>query len=454
MYLKKSKFLIVGMSKSGISACELLRSHGAECWVYDHNLNDKISENLQHACQLGAKSVNKENVEDVISLIDIVVLSPGVPIDNEVAIIARKLKKNIIGELELGSYFTNGAIVAVTGTNGKTTTCSMIDYILKSTNNKCNLAGNIGMPLTKVCKESSFDCINVIEVSSFQLETIAHFAPHIACVLNISPDHLSRHYNMDNYIYLKSRILKNMRESEFAVLNADDPTVKEFAINTRAKAVYFSMAKEVDGAYHINGKIFWRGEFLCLAEDLALKQGHNVQNALASICVCKLLGIEKEGIVNGLSTFKGVRHRLQEVGVYNGIKYVNDSKATNPASTISAVSSIKENFILLLGGRAKQGGYEELFDCLKGNDKCKEIIVYGECHEMLYKLAKQNELQKINLTHNFKNAVRLACSLNVAECVLLSPACASYDEFSCFEERGEKFIELINEFSGIQGENN
>ena len=454
MYLKQSKFLIVGMSKSGISSCELLLLNGAQCWIYDKNFDEKIEKNIQECLQLGATLVNKENVEDVIAIVDIVVLSPGVAIDSEVPIIARKLRKNIIGELELGYYFMRGAIVGVTGTNGKTTTCSMIDYILNNAGYKCNLAGNIGIALTKVCKDSQLEDVSVVEVSSFQLETIARFAPHVACVLNISPDHLSRHYNMDNYIYLKSRILKNLRESEYAVLNADDAIVNEFSKNTRAKSIYFSMVKEVDGAYFLNGEIYWKGERLCNMDDLALKQGHNIQNALATICVCKILGVEKDIIVDGLCTFKGVKHRLQEVLICNGVKFINDSKATNPASTLSAINSIKDKFVLLLGGRAKQGGYEELIESLKNNPNFSELIVYGECNEMLFNLAKKNKIQRVNLTHNFEQAVKLAFAIRDINCVLLSPACASYDEFSCFEERGEKFIELINEFSGIQGENN
>ena len=452
MYLKKTKFLIVGMYKSGLSACELLLSYGAECWVYDKNLNEKVGDFIKRACNLGAKSVNSENIEDVISLVDVVVLSPGVPIDDEVPIIARRLKKNIIGELELGSYFNKATTVAVTGTNGKTTTCSMIDYVLKNAEYNCFLAGNIGIPLTKVCNESVPEEISVVEVSSFQLETIAHFTPHIACVLNISPDHLSRHYNMDNYIYLKARILKNLRESEFAVLNADDPIVKDFASKTRAKAVYFSMAKEVDGAYYIDGKIYWRNEYLCDAKNLALKQGHNIQNALACICVCKLLGVEKEKIIEGLSSFKGVKHRLQEVSVHNGVKYINDSKATNPASTLSAIRDMENSFIILIGGREKKGGYEELFSSLKESNLLKEIIVYGESCEKLYEIAKECGIKNINVAHNFNNAVNFAFSLSGAECVLLSPACSSYDEFTCFEERGDKFIELVNGFIGKQGE--
>ena len=453
MYLKRTKFLIVGMYKSGASACELLLSFGAECWVYDKNLDERTLNFIQKACEKGARQVNRENIEDVIALVDVVVLSPGVPIDDEVPIIARKLRKNIIGELELGSYFNRSPIVAVTGTNGKTTTCSMIDYVLKNANYNSFLAGNIGIPLTKVCNEHSKDDIAVVEVSSFQLETVAHFTPHIACVLNLSPDHLSRHYNMDNYVYLKSRILKNLRESEFAVLNMDDPTVAEFASNTRAKPVYFSMAKEVDGAYLVEGKIYWKKEFLCNCEELALKQGHNIQNALACVCVCKLLGVEKEKIVEGLKNFKGVKHRLQEVAVHNGVKYINDSKATNPASTLSAVKEIENSFTLLIGGREKRGGYEELFNYLKDKSNLKEIIFYGEGAKNLYSIATDCGIKRVNIARNFSNAVKFSFIVSNSDLVLLSPACSSYDEFFSFEERGEKFIELVDEFIGRKSEN-
>ena len=449
MYFKRSKFLIVGISKSGFSACKLLLSKGAECYVFDHNQNGVNQNLIEELLSLGAKSTNRENIEDVISLCDVVILSPGIPIDNEIPILARRMRKNIIGEVELGSYFTKGAIVGVTGTNGKTTTCSLIDYILKKAQFDSFLVGNIGTPICKECEKTQENSISVVEVSSYQLETIAKFAPHIACVINISPDHLSRHYNMENYIYLKSRILRNLRESEYAVLNADDQRIKEFSTQTRGKAIYFSMVGKVEGAYLLENKIYWNGDLILDAGEIALKGGHNIQNALVAVCVCKLLGVEKQIIADGLRTFKGVKHRIQVIESDDGITYINDSKATNPNSTISAISMMKERFILLLGGREKGGGYEELFNKIKENRLVKEVILYGEARYFLYEISKKEEIGEVCVVNNLQRAVRLALSnISKGEVLLLSPACASFDEFEGYEERGERFIELINEHIG------
>ncbi len=445
MYFRKNKFLIVGLSRSGYSACNALLSKNAECYIFDDNLNSGIQSNIDKLCDRGAKLVNGENIENAIELCDVVVLSPGVAIDNQIPILARRLKKNIIGELELGFYLTKSPLVAVTGTNGKTTTCSLIDHVLSKSSINSYLAGNIGIPLCEYCDKYDENTIGVVEVSSFQLESIAFFAPHIACILNISPDHLSRHYNMDNYYYLKGRILKNLRESEYAVLNADDKKICSFAENTRAKVVYFSLNEKVNGAYLLSDKIYWKDEFLLDINELSLCGIHNVQNVLVTICVCKILGVEKQIIIEGLKDFKGVKHRVQFICEKNGVKYYNDSKSTNPMATVSAINTIKENIHILIGGRDKGEGYEQLFSTIDLSQKVKSIVLYGESAEKLYKIAKKYCKKEINLVNKFENATKFSKLIaKSGECVLLSPACSSFDEFNGFEERGEKFIELVN----------
>ncbi len=448
MYLKRSKFLIVGISKSGYFATKLLLSKGAECYIYDKDQNGVAKKFIEELCEKNANLVNGENVEDVISRVDTVVLSPGIPIDNEIPIMARRMKKNIIGELELASYFIKSTLVAITGTNGKTTTCSLVDHVLKKANIKSYLAGNVGVPLSSYCDNEECE-IGVVEVSSFQLETVARFCPHIACVLNISPEHLNRHYQMENYVYLKSRLLKNLRESEYAVLNYDNEKIREFAINTRGQAVYFSMCEEVDGAYYLNNMIYWKGDFILDANEISIKGGHNIQNVLACVCICKLLGIEKEVIREGIKEFKGVKHRLQKIAEKDGIAYINDSKSTNPDSTFAAAVTMETPFVLLFGGRDKGSGYEKLFSDLSANEKFKEIVIYGGSRDKLYKLASEKLGKNVNLTTDFERAVKLAfvCA-SKGDTILLSPGCASFDEFSGFEERGEKFIEMVNSHVG------
>ncbi len=448
MYLKRSKFLIVGISKSGYFATKLLLSKGAECYIYDKDQNGIAKKFIEELCEKNANLVNGENVEDVISRVDTVVLSPGIPIDNEIPIMARRMKKNIIGELELASYFINSPLVAITGTNGKTTTCSLVDHALKKANIKSYLAGNVGIPLSSYCDNEECE-IGVVEVSSFQLETVARFCPHIACVLNISPEHLNRHYQMENYVYLKSRLLKNLRESEYAVLNYDNEKIREFSINTRGQIVYFSMCEEVDGAYYLNNKIYWKGDFIVEANEISIKGGHNIQNVLACICICKLLGVEKEVIREAIKEFKGVKHRLQKITEKDEVLYINDSKSTNPDSTFAASVAMKKPFILLFGGQDKGSGYEKLFFDLSANEKLKEIVIYGASRDKLYKAASEKLRKNINLTTDFERAVKLAFAcVSKGDAILLSPGCSSFDEFSGFEERGEKFIEMVNAHVG------
>ncbi len=446
MYFKKSKFLVVGISKSGFSACNALLNLGAECYIFDDNPSETTLKLMDQLVQNGAKMVDRVEIEDVVKNIDVAVISPGVPIDNEIPILCRKNKKNVIGELELSYYLINSPIIAITGTNGKTTTCSLVNHVLKSANLNSYLVGNVGTPVCSKVSELNFDSVAVTEVSSFQLETVVKFTPHVACVLNVSPDHLSRHYNMENYVYLKSKLLHNLRESEFAVLNEDDQAVRDFASKTRAKVVFVSILKQTHGAYIFENTVYWKGEEIIKVDQINLKGGHNLQNVLACVCICKIMDIPNETICEGIKTFKGVAHRQQEICCCNGVRYVNDSKSTNPDSTYQALQNGCENVILLLGGRYKNSGYEKLFDYISKCKAVKNIIIFGQSREELYKIAMQSGLKQVNCVQNFEFAVRLAFVLEQSgDVVLLSPACSSFDEFSGFEERGERFISLVNE---------
>lgn len=447
MYLKRSKFLVVGISKSGFSAASALLSLGANCTIYDNSKNKTTLNLIEKLRNKGAKVATNENIEQEVKKCDIVVLSPGVAADNIIPVTAKKLHKKVIGELELGSNLIKNPLVSVTGTNGKTTVCYLVNYILNGAKITNYLAGNMGKPLCDFVGSGDEKSLIVTEVSSFQLETISSFLPHIACILNISPDHLDRHYNMKNYIYLKGRILQNMRESEFAVLNYDDETVRAFADNTRAKVVFFSMREQVDGAYLQDGKIFYKGEFIIDADSVLLKGGYNVANSLAAVCICRNLGVSCEDIARGLSTFQGVKHRRQVICEKNGITYINDSKSTNPHSTISAIENLRGNTILLLGGQDKGEGYDKLFEKIKGEDKIKSLIIFGGSRVRLYDLAYSYGLDFTSSLPTFENAVNYAfLTAKRGDTVLLSPACASFDEFSGFEERGDLFIAMVKKF--------
>ena len=448
MFLKKDKFLIVGISKSGIGAAELLLSKGAKCYIYDDGSTPSVIKAQKDLAEKGAVVVSKDELGDAIDTVDVVVLSPGVAIDHEIPVKAKRNGKRIIGELELASMFCKAPIVAVTGTNGKTTTCSMIDCILKSCGMESVLCGNIGTPLSSVLNELTDDSIVVAEVSSFQLETVSRFTPHIAIVTNITPDHLSRHYNMENYIFIKSRIMQCQRESEYAVLNYDDPTVRKMSEKCKAKIVYFSTKSEVDGAYVSNGKIFYKGKYVMDTSAVQLSGEHNLENALSAICACEILGLGEEEISQHISEFKGVKHRIQFIKEFDGVDYYNDSKATNADATVKAIDAMKKPTVLILGGKDKGLNYEGLFEKIK-KSCVRHVVLTGESRYRLMESASDCEYYSVSMTEDFETAIDLAKMIaNKGDAVLFSPACSSFDRFSDFEERGDNFISIVENFNG------
>ncbi len=443
MYFKRDKFLVVGVSKSGIGATELLLKMGAKCYVYDDSSTPSVIKAQRELQEKGAVTVSKDELGEAIDSVDVVVLSPGVAIDHEIPVKAKRSGKRIMGELELASMFCRAPIVAVTGTNGKTTTCSIIDCILKSCGFKSVLCGNIGTPLSSVLGEIDDESVVVAEVSSFQLETVSRFTPHIAVLTNITPDHLSRHYNMENYIFIKSRIMQCQRESEYAVLNYDDTTVRKTAEKCKAKVVYFSTKAEVDGAYVSNGKIFYKGKYVTDVSSVKLSGEHNIENTLAAICVCELLGLSEEEISSHLSDFKGVKHRIQFIKEVGGVDYYNDSKATNSDATVKAIDSMTKPTVLILGGKDKGLKFDGLFEKIK-KSCVRHVVLTGESRYRLLESASDCGYYSVSMTEDFTAAINIAKMIaQRGEAVLLSPACSSFDRFSDFEERGDAFISIV-----------
>lgn len=443
MDIVNQTFLVAGLGASGKSAIGLILKRGGKCYVYDDNAEKYKDENVQALLSSGVKLVLKDDVDDVIDKIDVLVLSPGVPLDHEIAVKCKNKGKRIIGELELGYLSAFPAYVCITGTNGKTTTTSMVQEILKQGSRCVHVVGNIGIPITSKCENFNAEDIVVCEVSSFQLETFTSFIPHIAAILNITPDHLSRHYNMDNYIYLKGKILRNLRESEYCVLNAEDATVKQFAGATRAKVVFFSDKQEVDGAYLKYGKICFKGEEILPIDEIPIGGEHNVQNTLASVAISKILGYDNQTIANGIKSFKGVKHRIELVGEKNGVFYINDSKATNIDATIKAIDCINKPIVLILGGKDKGLDYELLFEEIKRKDVI-HVVLTGETRFAMLECASRMGYYEVTLSSSFESAVKIAsieCPKGGA--VLLSPACSSFDCFSGYEERGNRFCEIV-----------
>ena len=445
MLVNRQNFLVLGVSKSGYNAGKYILSKGGKCYVLEELLTPKNQSYLAELVSLGAEQVASQDADNVLDVIDVLLISPGVPINHQVAVKAKQKGIRIVGELEFGFLQFTPAFVAITGTNGKTTTVTLIDDILKNSGVKSHAVGNVGVPVTSILAEANKDDVLVAEVSSFQLESISSFCPHVSCVLNIAPDHLERHYTMENYVYLKKRIFKNQKESEYTVLNYDDKIVRNFFSETKSKVIWISTKERVDGCYLIDGKLFYFGEYVIDEKDLKLKGEHNVYNSLFAIAVSKLMGAKTNEIVEVLKNFKGVRHRIQLVANKYGVDFYNDSKATNTASTISAVKTMQKPTVLILGGSEKGEEYVTLFNELK-NTFVKHVILTGASKYKMLDAASQSGYYNVTLTSDFEMSVRIATLFaKDGESVLLSPACASFDAFSGYEERGEAFIKLVEE---------
>lgn len=442
MYLKQDKFLVVGISKSGVSASEFLLLRGAKCYLYDDSDSQRVIDDCRRLEDLGGVYVSREEVFDLIGEIDVVVLSPGVAIDHDIPLKAKKLKKRIIGEMELSSLFIHNPIIAITGTNGKTTTSYMIDSLLKSANIDSRLCGNVGTPMSSL-KDLEEDSVIVAETSSFQLETVSSFTPHISVVTNITPDHLSRHYNMENYTFIKSKILMNLRESEHAVLCYDDPIVMKMSEKVRAKVTFFSTKSRVNGAYVEDGTVYYKGKAVIEASELPVSGEHNLLNFLASLCVAKIMGVSDNDISQGVKSFKGVKHRIQFVASIGGVDYYNDSKATNADATEKAIDSMTKGTVLILGGKDKGLEFNGLFERIKSS-KVRTVVLTGESRYRLLQSARAVGFESVSVAEDFFVAITLASIIaKEGECVLFSPACSSFDRFKDFEERGDEFMRFV-----------
>lgn len=439
------KFLILGVSKSGYAVATYLMQSGGDCYFFEELKSPKIDDSIERLVTLGAKRVSAEQIDEVVNKIDVLVISPGAPINHPVAVKCKQAGKRIIGELEFGFLLFNPKLIAVTGTNGKTTTVSIIDSVLKEAGINSHLVGNVGVPLTSKVDSVALKDVVVAEVSSFQLETINAFCPHISCILNITPDHLERHYNMENYVFLKKRIFKNQRESEYVVLNFDDPIVKAFYTEIKAKVIWVSTKEKVDGAYYLDGKLYFNDEYIIDGADLTLRGEHNLSDVLFSIAVCKLLNVSNAFISTALKSFKGVKHRTELIATKNGVDFYNDSKATNTASTISALTMMTKPTILILGGSEKGEKYDELFQKIKEYG-VKQVILTGASRFNMLDTAGKLGCSNLTMTNTFNDAVKIAnLFARAGDCVLLSPACASFDSFTGYEERGERFSALVEE---------
>ena len=437
------KYLIYGLSKSGLASTALLNKKKNTLYLYDDNLEvlGKVQELYK----------NQDNIKIVKSLskyllgcIQKIILSPSISSDNPFIELAKNYNIEIMSELELG-YEHKGRkkLIAITGTNGKTTTTKLVYHILKVAGKRARLCGNIGVPITSVV--NSKDKILVCEVSSFQLENISSFNPDIACILNITPDHLNRHGDMETYTKIKYNIFKNMTKRKFVVLNDN------LKYNGEGNIYRFNI-KSPNGCYIEDGYFVFsknnKKEYVCPLSCTTMQEKHNLENIMCAILICKILKIKNHYISYALSTFTPPKHRLELIKTINNIKFYDDSKATNVDSTLQAIKSFsgKENFILILGGSDKGYNYDEIFKNLPKN--LIKIYAMGDTKEKILKSKEKAPFYiPVEICDSLRECVFLSCSeLKENQSLLLSPASASFNEFKNYKERGEKFSEYIDKY--------
>jgi len=447
--LNNKRVLVVGLGKSGVASALFLKARGARVTVSDTKPQDQLGQEIPLLLDHGIAVETGGHGDRTFQGQDLIVVSPGVPADAPVLVQARALGEKVIGEIELASQFLPGNIVAITGSNGKTTTTTLVGEIVAASGFSTVVGGNIGTPAISLIEPATPETVVVLEVSSFQLETIQTFHPKIAVVLNVTPDHLDRHHSFAAYVDAKARIFENQRPEDFAVLNADDATCVGLVSRTKAQVFWFSREQEVtQGAYVNEGRVLFRrasqSHEIMLVSEIPLKGSHNVENVLAGVCAGALLGCAPEKIRHAVRNFKAVEHRLEYVATIRGVEYYNDSKATNVDATIKALESFPANIHLILGGKDKDSDYTVLNDLLR--QRVKRVYTIGAAAK---KIESQIEgAAEIVRAETLESAIkRAAANAQEGDVVLLAPACASFDQFRNYEHRGKTFKEVVQTLS-------
>ncbi len=450
--LKGQKCLVVGSGISGIGAVTLLNQMNAEIILFDGNekmtideLALKVPEGITADCYTG------ELPEEVMKSLEVAVLSPGVPTDIPMVNTMRDMGIRIIGEIELGYMAEKGTVAAITGTNGKTTTTTLVGEIMKAHmgEEKTFVVGNIGFPYTLESLKTGEGTVTVGEISSFQLETVHEFHPKVSAVLNVTPDHLNRHHTMEAYAKAKADIAKNQTKEDTCVLNYENTYTRSMGESCPAKAVYFSSARELENGY------FLRGEDICKAvdgekqvlmnihHDMNLVGICNVENVMAAIAIAEGMGVPMETILKVIKTFRAVEHRIEFVATKGGVDYYNDSKGTNPDAAIQGIKAMSKPTILIGGGYDKQNEYDEWIESF--DNKVKWLVLIGQTRDKIAECARNHGFEKVKMADTFEECLELCTSLAEAgDAVLLSPACASWGMFPNYEVRGKMFKDYVN----------
>jgi UDP-N-acetylmuramoylalanine--D-glutamate ligase len=444
MELNGKRVLVVGLGKSGVASALFMKAHGARVTVSDTKSGDELRNEIPVLLDNGITVETGGHGDRTFQGQDLIVVSPGVPVDAPPLVQARSLGESVIGEIELAAQFLPGPIVAITGSNGKTTTTTLTGEIMTASGFPALVGGNIGTPAISLAERAKPGTVIVLEISSFQLETIQSFRPKVAVVLNVTPDHLDRHRTFEIYAAAKTRIFENQQSEDCAVLNADDPTCVAMSKKTRAQVYWFSRQTEVDrGAWVRDGNVVFRDgsgqrEIMQVSE-IPLKGAHNLENVLAAVCASVLMGCAAEKIRQAVHDFKAVEHRLEFVASIGGVDYYNDSKATNVDATIKALESFPANIHLILGGKDKGSDYTVLNDLLR--QRVKRVYTIGAAAS---KIESQIKGAEVVHAETLENAIRQAhSSAQAGDVVLLAPACASFDQFKSYEHRGRVFKDAV-----------
>lgn len=441
-----SSALVLGLAKSGTAAANVLLRNGINVRVNDVKATDTEQEviNLQRQ---GAEVILGSHPLSVLDKIDVVIKNPGISYDHIIVKEALKQQIPVLTEVELAQYLVDKQpIIGVTGSNGKTTTTTLIYEMMRESNVPVQLAGNIGIVACEVAEQLGEDESLLVELSSFQLLGVETFSPHISVLLNVYEAHLDYHGTIEEYVQAKANIFARQTEDDFLIYNADNEFVQDVVKQSNATLIPFSTTnKETNGAWVEEGSVYFQGEEIISLEDVVLVGEHNVENILAAICVTKLMGTSIEAIKTVLQQFSGVKHRLQFVKDVQGRLFYNDSKATNILATQKALQSFTKPVILLAGGLDRGTSFAELLPFMS---HVKAMVVFGETAKKLVSFAKQANIKEIKRVANVKEAASAAFEMSEeGDVILLSPACASWDQYKTFEERGDMFVDAVHKLA-------
>lgn len=440
--------LVYGTGISGISAVSLLESVRARVILYDENTKlakEQVRKKL--AKDSNAKIILGVLSEEIIQTLDMVILSPGVPTD--IPLVEEFYKRNIPvwGEIELAYQLSKGSVVAITGTNGKTTTTTLVGKLMKNYFDSVFVVGNIGNPYTEAAKEMTEETVTVAEISSFQLETIEKFHPKVSAILNITPDHLNRHHTMECYIETKEKIALNQTKEDVCVLNYDDEVTRKFGENCNASVLYFSRLHKLEKGVYLDGEtfIYSDGETqteVCKTTELKVLGGHNHENVMSAIAMAVSMDVPMDIIRKTVMEFTAVEHRIEFVTEKNGVDYYNDSKGTNPDAAIKGIQAMNRKTVLIGGGYDKGSEYDEWIESFDG--KVTYLVLLGATKEKIAECARKHGFENIIFVETMEEAVKVCAEkANPGEAVLLSPACASWGMFDNYEQRGRVFKDLV-----------